>query len=102
MLPASFAPVHSRTIDVLRHDRLVFVLADKLATDVVFEMCVITCPVLDLTVWGATLAEAEDALAFGFFSLYQNYYLEDDANLAPDAVELKARLHRLILETVQV
>jgi len=93
----------ARSIDVLRHDRLVFILAQKLETDVSFEgVFIIQCEALDLTVWGPTLTEAEEAFAFAFNALYRNYYLEADANLAPDALRLKTLLHTLILDTVQV
>ena len=93
----------SRSIDVLRHDRRVFILTRKLETDVSFEdLFLIRCPALNLAVWGPTLTEAEDAFAFAFDALYQNYYLEADVNLAPDARRLKALLHALILDTVQV
>ena len=105
MSSTSLAALHhiSRQVDVLRHERLVFVLARKLDTDVSFEeVFVIRCEALDLTVWGQTLTEAEEALAFGFYSLYQNYYLEADEQLAPDAQRLKALLHTLILDTVQI
>ena len=93
----------SRQLDVLRHDRLVFILAQKLEIQVSFEeLFIIRCDVLDLTVWGQTLTEAEEALAFGFYSLYQNYYLEADAKLDVGAQQLKALMHTLILDTVQV
>ena len=93
----------SRQLNVLRYERLVFVLAEKLETDVSFEeLFIIRCEALDLTVWGPTLTEAEEALAFAFYSLYENYYREADANLAPDALRLKSLLHTLILEIVQV
>ncbi len=104
MLPLATALHHApREIDVLRYDRLVFILAEKLVTNVSFEeLFIIRCEALDLTVWGQTLTEAEEALAFGFYSLYQNYYLEEDDKLTGDAQQLKARLHALILETVQL
>ena len=104
MLPTPTALHHApREIDVLRHDRLVFILAEKLATDVSFEeLFIIRCEALDLTVWGQTLTEAEEALAFGFYSLYQNHYLEADDQLTAEAQQLKARLHRLIPDTVQL
>lgn len=93
----------SRRIDVLRHERLVFILAQKLDTDVSFEdLFIIRCETLDLTVWGQTLTEAEEALAFAFYALYQNYYLAADDSLAPDALRLKALLRNLILDTVQL
>ncbi|WP_375417724.1 hypothetical protein [uncultured Hymenobacter sp.] len=80
-----------------------FILTQKLETDVSFEdLFIIRCEALDLTVWGQTLTEAEDALAFSFYSHYQSYYLEADEELAPDAQRLKALLHMLILDTVQV
>lgn len=103
-VPSPVALHHvSRQIDVIRHDRLVFILTQKLETEVSFEdLFIIRCESLDLTVWGQTLTEAEEALAFSFYSLYQNYYLAADDQLAPDALGLKARLHTLILETVQV
>ena len=103
MQPFATALHHApRAIDVLRHDGLVFILTEKLVTDVSFEdLFIIRCKTLDLTVWGQTLTEAEEALAFGFYALYQNYYLEADDQLTPDAQALKARLHTLILDTVQ-
>ena len=104
MLSLATALYHApREIDVLRYDRLVFILAEKLVTDVSFEeLFIIRCEALDLTVWGQTLTEAEEALAFGFYSLYQNYYLDADNKLASDALRLKALLHALILDTMQV
>jgi hypothetical protein len=104
MQPLATALHHApRAIDVLRYDGLVFILAEKLATDVSFDdLFIIRCEALDLTVWGQTLTEAEEALAFGFYSLYQNYYLADDDQLTADAQQLKAQLHTLILDTVQL
>lgn len=105
-MPATFpVTLHHvvRQIDVLRHDQLVFILARKLETEVSFEdLFIIRCETLDLTVWGQTLTEAEEALAFSFYSLYQNYYLAADDQLAPDALRLKSSLRALILEIVQL
>jgi hypothetical protein len=51
---------------------------------------------LDLIVWGATREEVEDAFNFSFYSLYVNYYLEDDSKLSVEAILLKNRLHTII------
>ena len=103
-MPATL-PHLARPLDVLRHERRVFILATKLATDVSFEtdaLVLIRCEALDLTVWGQSLAEAEEAFAFSFDALYQNYYLAADAELAPDAQRIKAILHQLVREVVQL
>jgi hypothetical protein len=51
---------------------------------------------LDIIVWGATREEVEDAFNFSFYSLYINYYLEDNSKLSDEAIFLKSRLHTII------
>jgi hypothetical protein len=51
---------------------------------------------LDIIVWGATREEVEDAFNFGFYSLYINYYLEDDSKLSDEAILLKNKLQAII------
>ena len=67
MQPFATALHHaSREIDVLRHYGLVFILAEKLATDVSFDdLFIIRCEALDLTV--ATAAIQQARLAFRKF-----------------------------------
>lgn len=84
--------------DVLRFDEHVFVLRRRLATDVVQEegSWIIRSDELDLTVWGESREEAEEAFAFAFYAHYLNYYLADDSQLTPDAQAYKQQLHELI------
>lgn len=51
----------------------------------------------DLSVWGETQAEAEEAFGFAFHGIYENYALESDDKLSKEAKLLKYSL----LSTVQ-
>jgi hypothetical protein len=46
----------------------------------------------DIFVWGNTKHLAEEAFAFMFQALYQNFALENDDNLTPSPVQLKQSL----------
>ena len=55
---------------------------------------------LDITVWGDSRTEAEDAFRFAIFALYRNFYFEqDESKLSPGARELKAHLFRITKTT---
>ena len=47
---------------------------------------------LDLFVWGENREEAEEAFRFGLYSLYANFYYEEDEKLSTSAIELKRHL----------
>lgn len=89
--------------DILRYDGHVFFLNRKLETQVVVNegLYFITSDELDITVWGESREAVEDAFAFSFYALYQNYCLEENDNLDEGATELKEALKSLIQSTVQ-
>ena len=47
---------------------------------------------LDIAVWGRTRNEAEEAFAFAFHALYENFAKKDDKNLASNASRLRSIL----------
>ena len=51
---------------------------------------------LDIRAWGDSEKKAKKAVCFSFYSLYKNYYLEEDENLTRKAKNLKDVLHKLI------
>lgn len=51
---------------------------------------------LDITVWGDSLAEANEAFAFAFESNYECYALEDDSKLSIEAIEIKQMMLNLV------
>ena len=57
---------------------------------------IISNELLNITAWGDTIEEAEEAFAFSFFALYQNYAKKDDNNLTSDAKSLKSKLLELV------
>lgn len=88
--------------DFIQYDNTLFFLSHQLPCEVEFEdnNYIIRCEELDITVWGETRDEAEEAFSFSFFSLYENFYLENDKNLSPDAQSLKKELGRIIKEVI--
>jgi hypothetical protein len=92
-------PATSFRPDVLRYDEHIFVLRRRLDARAwqEDETWFIGCEELDVTVWGDSREQAEEAFAFAFCAHYLNYYLADDGRLAPDALAYKKqRVHRLI------
>lgn len=86
---------------LIQFEDTVFVLNKQLECTVEFEngMYIIHCDELDITVWGESRKEVEEAFFFSFYSLYQNYYLEDDINLSEEALLLKTNL-KLLIKTI--
>lgn len=84
--------------DVLRYEEHVFVLRRRLAARAWQEDATwfIQCEELDMTVWGDSAEQAEEAFGFAFYAHYLNYYLADDNQLAPDALAYKSQLQGLI------
>jgi hypothetical protein len=78
-----------------------YILREKLDSAVSFEEgnYIITNGLLDITVWGKTRDEAEDAFAFAFHALYENFANEKDKNLSPDANALKRTLQKIVGRT---
>lgn len=89
--------------DILRYDEYLFILNNRLVTHISIEddLFFIANDELDITVWGSSREEAEEAFAFSFYALYLNYCLEEDENLDEGAQELKRLLKSLIQSVVQ-
>ena len=77
-----------------------YILREKLESMVSFaeNQYMITNELLDISVWGDTRQKAEDAFAFTFHSLYQNFAKEDDTNLTNRAKVLKGLLKHLVVK----
>lgn len=75
-------------------------LNDTISAEVSFDeesnQFIITYPHLNITVWGDTREDAEEAFNFTFKALVESIYLEDNKNLTEDAIELKRKLRVLI------
>lgn len=84
--------------DTIRYDNHVFVLHSPLVCNVDFEedTYFITNDDLDITVWGNTREEVEQAFCFSFYSLYNNYSEEEENNLSSKAIELRNKLNSRI------
>ena len=55
---------------------------------------------LDIIAWGKTRDEAEEAFAFTFHSLYENFAKEEDKKLTPKAKRLKQTLQHLVVNII--
>ena len=77
-----------------------YIFREKLETTLSYDdgHYVISNELLDITVWGVTRDEAEEAFAFAFHSLYENFAKESDKNLAPQSRRLKQTLKNLIVK----
>lgn len=84
--------------DFIQFEGKAFYLNEALKCTVSFEdeQYFIRNEKLDLTVWGDTREEAEEAFSFSFYSLVQNFYNEDDSKLSKSAQELKTGLKNII------
>ncbi|MBS4028604.1 MAG: hypothetical protein KGZ58_08195 [Ignavibacteriales bacterium] len=89
---------HPFSPDTLRFENHTFVLNKKLVCVVEYQedMYFISYGDLDISVWGRTREEAEEAFAFTFYSLYLNYCIEKDEKLSFKARELKRKLKSII------
>jgi hypothetical protein len=85
----------------LKFENSNYILGEKLNGIVTFEAgnYSIFNELLDITVWGKTRDEAEEAFAFAFHSLFENFAKEDDKNLTPNARRLKRTLRQLVVNT---
>ena len=75
-----------------------YILREKLNAVVAYEdgNYIISNELLNITVWGKTRDEAEEAFAFAFHSLYENFVKENDKNLSPKSRRLKQALKSII------
>ncbi len=84
--------------DIISFSGMVYLLSRKLSCDVSYEegMYLIRNEELDITVWGESREEAEEAFAFSFSALYKNFAQEEDTRLSPSALELKGSMNQLV------
>ena len=84
--------------NVINFDGLVYILSQKLDCEVEYddESYVIRNNLLDITVWGETREEVENAFNFSFHALHSNFALENDGKLSDKSNELKTKLLRLV------
>ena len=89
--------------NILQYEKLVFILNSKLECEVSFQdnSYVIECSDLDITVWGDNREQVEEAFSFSFYSLYHNFFLEQDKKLSKEAIALKKKLKSLIKSVVE-
>lgn len=79
-----------------------YVLKERLNSDVSYEdgQYFIANELLDITVWGDTRDDAEEAFSFSFHSLYKNYAEEVDELLTSQALQLKNTLLNLVANKI--
>ncbi len=89
--------------NLLQYANLIFILNTKMDCVVLYEenTYVIECPELDIVVWGESREKVEEAFEFSFYSLYLNFYSEQDKKLSKDAIILKKKLKSLIKSVVE-
>jgi len=85
--------------DIIVFNEVKYELSKKLECKVIFEEnnYLISNDELNLSVWGQTRNEAEEAFSFSFHSLFQNYAKQSDENLTEDAKILKEKLLNLVI-----
>lgn len=88
--------------NTITFDELTFDLSKPLLCEVAYEdkYYFIKNDELNISVWGESREDVEEAFRFSFYSLYINYYSEEDSNLTGDAIILKQKLHELIKNIV--
>lgn len=86
------------SVNTLIYENTHFELNEKLDLKVSFseDNYIIENDDLGISAWGKTLSEAKEGVAFNFYALYLNYFLEKDYNLSSDAIELRLKLKNII------
>ncbi|MBK9935268.1 MAG: hypothetical protein IPP61_05045 [Cytophagaceae bacterium] len=84
--------------DLIKFDKKIYSLNVKLDCDVNFEenQYIIHNDFLDITVWGESREEAEEAFNFSFHSTYINYVFEEDQYLSEEAILLKNKIKSIV------
>lgn len=79
-------------------DNRYYDLTEPLHCSVAYEEgnFILLCDSLDITVWGDSLAEANEAFAFAFESNYECYAFEDESKLSIEAIEIKQMMLNLV------
>jgi hypothetical protein len=97
---ANTAPeLHPFHPDLFRYNGKIFLLKERLECDVEYKdnHYFIKYNPLNISVFSSTRDEVEDAFYFSFYSLYENFVVEDDKNLSAKAIALKGQLMSLIV-----
>jgi hypothetical protein len=88
--------------ELIKFEENIFVLKQPLSCEVDYKdsMYFIKNNELDIVVWGETRPEVEEAFNFSFYSLYYNFYKENDKNLSEEAIVLKKTLKSIIKNVI--
>jgi len=88
--------------DYVEFDGTAFILDRELSCEVSYEEnnYILRNEEFDLTVWGDSREEVEEAFSFSFYSLYLNFYSESDNKLSKKAQILKQKLKMTIKEVI--
>lgn len=88
---------HPFVLEEMVYENFAVDFHDKIVSAVSIEedLFIITNEILDITVWGDTRTEAEEAFRFSLYAIYQNYYFESESKLSPDAVKLRDYLFNI-------
>ena len=83
-------------------ENTVYILNKRLDCQVDFEdeMYIIRNSEFDITVWGETREETENAFSFTFHSLYQNFAVEKDEKLSRESQLLKKNLLNIVKKVI--
>lgn len=88
--------------ELIKFEETIFVFNKNLDCIVEFEddNYVIKNEDLDIIVWGESRKKVEEAFCFSFYSIYKNFYLEDNKNLSNEAIQLKEKLKSIIKNVI--
>lgn len=91
-------PYHPKLI---KFDDKIYSLNQKLECLVEYheDVYLIHNELLEITAWGDTREEAEEAFNFSFHSTYLNYANELNSNLSKEAIEIKKKISSLVEAT---
>jgi hypothetical protein len=95
---AEIAPgTHPFVLEEMVYENFAVDFHDKIVSSVSIdeELFIINNEALDITAWGDTRIEAEEAFRFSLYAIYQNYYFESVDKLSPDAVKLRDYLFNI-------
>jgi len=83
----------------LKHGNTSYILREKISGSVSYAdgQYIISNKSFDITVWGISREDAEEAFAFTFHALYENFAKGKDSNLAASAKKLKKKLLNLVV-----
>ena len=88
---------HPFVLEEMVYENFAVDFHDKLVCSVTVEddQFFISHDELDITAWGDTRTEAEEAFRFSLYAIYQNYYFEEDSKLSTNALKLRDYLFNI-------